>query len=953
MPNPTTLPPRKRVRRVINNPNPLFAQWLREWRDEAAQAGSHAKNTYARALQSLAKFPIPLPSGKDCIILKHFGQKICDMLDKKLAEHRRLHPNWRPEVVTALDTVDTGKNDAKTNREKEDASRGGRDATDRAPNGTRSIDNRASVMKVPPVAGNVQATRKKHASFATLKVNTKHTRAPPETTNVRESEFPVDPRRFRLDINVQERCPNVVNAVVSPLSEVPEAVASLEETFDFSIQDSPQTPPRRLDPPKQKPAEPPEVVDLSMDSPDRKQESEDDSILMPLSKRLAAAKTKSKRRAKVIDECVLEKDPVRVSSCKASIVANCDGDDNRNDADIAVSYRRTSGLAIEKRLASLRKLVSPVQTEVNPARLSPEPLPLAGPDSVEPTDAAFSQNSSFCPARTRRPATQESILDISAEIRQKRLSFLARLEAATPQAKAKYKSAVPDLLDTPPGSQTGSSRLANRSPELQPNPERLAENFRQKTPEKSSTREVVCISPDLPSATATNPIVVHELSDTDNDDDDLPPLAMRVNKRIEIFSPVEPTAGKGLLDSFAALVEDIASPPAVKAREPQTCRPAVEVRASKAEGAARRLMGARKKRTKDCEDEPGGSGPIGDLQGAQSEKKDRPKTEKTASASGVPLNPFRLQYVPEGSCPPRPLSATSACMSSRCPLAITLSPGTFQVVLCVDSCEATGGVYFSGAVSKKKEAMIDALRNSGVAMDVRKMNVGDFAWVAKADEKEELVLDCIVERKRSDDLASSIKDGRYREQKHRLLTSGISRKIYLVEDCNRFAGGGISDLALLQAQLNTQVIDDFIIKRTRSVKESAQYLATLTRTLAQRYEGRTLRSCLREEIGQLSGEHLMTWREFNDASTKRRKLCMRQALTRALMVLRGVSLEKALSIVSTYPTIASLVTAYEQIDEPKQREALLADLRCPISGRRLGPALSKAVYRFISGKVTS
>lgn len=44
-----------------------------------------------------------------------------------------------------------------------------------------------------------------------------------------------------------------------------------------------------------------------------------------------------------------------------------------------------------------------------------------------------------------------------------------------------------------------------------------------------------------------------------------------------------------------------------------------------------------------------------------------------------------------------------------------------------------------------------------------------------------MVLDYIIERKKADDLAASIIDGRYKEQKFRLKISGISNIIYLYE----------------------------------------------------------------------------------------------------------------------------------------------------------------------------
>ena len=65
-----------------------------------------------------------------------------------------------------------------------------------------------------------------------------------------------------------------------------------------------------------------------------------------------------------------------------------------------------------------------------------------------------------------------------------------------------------------------------------------------------------------------------------------------------------------------------------------------------------------------------------------------------------------------------------------------------------------------------KKILRDELTKRCVDMDIRKLQVGDFLWVAKEKNgPRELVLDYIVERKRLDDLASSIIDTRYEEQK--------------------------------------------------------------------------------------------------------------------------------------------------------------------------------------------
>ncbi|KAG1666427.1 Crossover junction endonuclease MUS81 [Nymphon striatum] len=81
-----------------------------------------------------------------------------------------------------------------------------------------------------------------------------------------------------------------------------------------------------------------------------------------------------------------------------------------------------------------------------------------------------------------------------------------------------------------------------------------------------------------------------------------------------------------------------------------------------------------------------------------------------------------------------------------------------------------------------KSLLIPELRKNGVNFEVRKLHIGDFVWIAKERVSPvpgclqikppvELLLNFIIERKRMDDLASSIKDGRFHEQKVSLFQS--------------------------------------------------------------------------------------------------------------------------------------------------------------------------------------
>ncbi|XP_072381074.1 crossover junction endonuclease MUS81 [Diabrotica undecimpunctata] len=78
---------RRRITVKYKSANPLFEQWLNEWKTDAEAKDSKLKYTYKLALSSIRQCPIPFNSGKECKILKGFGTKLCQMLDDKLKRY--------------------------------------------------------------------------------------------------------------------------------------------------------------------------------------------------------------------------------------------------------------------------------------------------------------------------------------------------------------------------------------------------------------------------------------------------------------------------------------------------------------------------------------------------------------------------------------------------------------------------------------------------------------------------------------------------------------------------------------------------------------------------------------------------------------------------------------------------------------------------------------------------
>ncbi|XP_027974177.1 crossover junction endonuclease MUS81 isoform X3 [Eumetopias jubatus] len=279
---------------------------------------------------------------------------------------------------------------------------------------------------------------------------------------------------------------------------------------------------------------------------------------------------------------------------------------------------------------------------------------------------------------------------------------------------------------------------------------------------------------------------------------------------------------------------------------------------------------------------------------------------------------------------------------------LVLGPGEYRVLLCVDVGEAKGAGH-------RPELLLE-LQRLRVTHTVRRLHVGDFVWVAQETRPRdparpgELVLDHIVERKRLDDLCSSIIDGRFHEQKFRLKRCGLGHRVYLVEEHGSADHLSLPESTLLQAVTNTQVIDGFFVKRTADIKESAAYLALLTRGLQRLYQGHTLRSRPWGPSGDPESRpgsspnplcSLFTFSDFNTGAVKNKAQSVREVFARQLMQVRGVSGEKAAAIVDQYGTPASLLAAYDACATPKEQDMLLSTIKCGQLQRNLGPALSR------------
>lgn len=92
---------------------------------------------------------------------------------------------------------------------------------------------------------------------------------------------------------------------------------------------------------------------------------------------------------------------------------------------------------------------------------------------------------------------------------------------------------------------------------------------------------------------------------------------------------------------------------------------------------------------------------------------------------------------------------------------ITFPAGSYEIILVLDTREIES--------KSNRDRFSEKLADKGVKLETRALRLGDVCWIAKrldglGGEEDECVLDYVLERKRLDDLCSSMRDGRYHEQ---------------------------------------------------------------------------------------------------------------------------------------------------------------------------------------------
>ena len=212
--------------------------------------------------------------------------------------------------------------------------------------------------------------------------------------------------------------------------------------------------------------------------------------------------------------------------------------------------------------------------------------------------------------------------------------------------------------------------------------------------------------------------------------------------------------------------------------------------------------------------------------------------------------------------------------------------------------------------------------------------------------QQEWVLNWIVERKQASDLCASIRDGRYEEQKRRLVDCPCANVVYLVEGSPTRADV-LNPAAVRSAMASTQISAGFRVVHTASVDASVSYLAQLHRTIARTFMPPAARTMPLSACPLHPSTGPVSFASFSSSCKKTVGATINSVWGAALRQVRGCSASRAAAILKAYPTPAALTAAYAKLGACNSMavDRLLAHLPVSGAGRvtRVGPKVSTAV----------
>lgn len=250
-------------------------------------------------------------------------------------------------------------------------------------------------------------------------------------------------------------------------------------------------------------------------------------------------------------------------------------------------------------------------------------------------------------------------------------------------------------------------------------------------------------------------------------------------------------------------------------------------------------------------------------------------------------------------------------------------------------------------IDNREKDIITILKNKSYNFDLENLDLGDFQFL-DLNSKEPII---IIERKTYSDLNASIKDGRYKEQKERLLYSVKKnvRKIILLEgsETDKLC---ISKKILDGVIINTLMRDNIHIYESKNKEATVEFLENIILQLPKYYED------IQKEI--VLGEEKVFMNEFNCKTVKKENLTPETCFRNMFNQIPGVSNSIAGVLCDKYKNMENFIFELKESAGGKKMEIinLISNEKYGSNMRRIGEKTAEKIYIYVfndTGEIVS
>ncbi len=212
-----------------------------------------------------------------------------------------------------------------------------------------------------------------------------------------------------------------------------------------------------------------------------------------------------------------------------------------------------------------------------------------------------------------------------------------------------------------------------------------------------------------------------------------------------------------------------------------------------------------------------------------------------------------------------------------------------------------------------KERDLDIYKDE-IEIIKEQLDIGDIHISFHYNNKDYLF---IYERKTINDLISSIKDGRYKEQKNRLLANSFNNNYIIEGDTITSNKNFKNQKTLTSVYLNSIYRDKINVFFTTNIDDTATFLLLLVSKIIEKPENYL------NENNKISQDYIDVCKI---KSQKNKNIDKDTCYLLQLSQIPNISKEIAKKIKEIYPTMSSLIKALEEQSDEKSKISLLTKI---------------------------